>query len=427
VTTSGSVEEARRRLESARYRPLWTMARARLERTGLGISNRPIRLDVTGEAREAIAGLVGLSPAGNDPLSLRLDRLDDSLRTGAAAIGLRELLERVDGPLVDRRAVRLERDASVSALWRSLAQHSALAAHPRLGEWLVELRSSGSAVRLVGSLDAVGPTVGRGLDVLDRLPVDQVPLAVFAADATGDAHALDRSTTLGSLVAKALAYLDVVPTGGEPDGDTPGGTSSWRGAWARVGVVCDELSASVLVLNLELAGPARGPVASAIAGHRRAGLPLRLTLQQLRSEPLRTPAGLVVHSCENPSVVALAAATLGARSRPLICTDGQPNGAVDELIRQLRGSGSVVAHHGDFDWGGIRIANTLMSRHHIEPWRFATSDYRAALDAGRVPLDDGPHPESASWDADLVPTMGSCGRCVFEEQVLSTLIEDLRR
>jgi uncharacterized protein (TIGR02679 family) len=425
--TAGNRDEARRRLEAERYRPLWTAARARLERSGLTISNRPIKVDAAGDARAAIAGLVGQSPAGSDPLSLRLDRLDGALRTGAAAIGLVALLERIDGPLIDRRAMRAQREATVSSSWRSLAEHPATEASPRLVEWLDALRSSGSAVRLAGSVDAAGPLVRRGLDVVARLPVEEIPLAVFAAEATGDAHALDRATELGSLVVGALPHVDVLPGGQDPDAEALGAASSWRESWSRVGVVCDDVSVSVLVLNLDLVGPATGPVSSAIAEHRRAGLPLRLTLQQLRSEALRIPADAVVRSCENPSVVAQAAATLSTRAGALVCTDGQPNSAVGELIRQVRAAGARVAHHGDFDWGGIRIANALVSRHRVEPWRFSTPDYLAAGGIGRMPLAAPRHPVSASWDSALVPAMRTNRRCVFEEQVIPALIGDLRR
>lgn len=431
MTTPGS-DDPRRALADPAYRPLWDAARARLERNGVTISNRPVMVDVTGEARRAIAGLTGRSPAGTDPLAIRLDRLDEVLRNGAAGIGLVALLEQIDGPVVDRRAVRARRRATVSSSWAALTGHPATRLHPGLDEWLEGLRASGSALRTAGSLDQLEPLVRRALDVTTHLPADHVPLAVFAAQVTGDAHALDRSTPLGSLVTGALDHIDapdrIATAADDPDDTDPttGATRSWRDAWARVGVVCDDVSPSVLVLNLVPVDPDVGPVAGALDAHRRAGLPLRLTLRQLRAEPLRVPANLVVHSCENPSVVAHAAATLGDRSAPLICTDGQPNSAVDELIGQLTVAGVTVRHHGDFDWGGIAIANTLIARHRVEPWRFTTSDYLDAADRAQVPLGQPPNPVTASWDTELVPTMRQVARCLFEEQVIDLLLDDLR-
>lgn len=417
-------QDARQALHGAQYRPLWTAARARLERNGIAISNRPVKVDVVGESRRAIAGLTGRSPAGSEPLAIRLDRLDDALRSGAAAIGLVELLEGIDGPLVDRRAARARRRATVSATWAVLARHPATRSHPGLGAWLDAQRASGTALRLAGSLDGLESLVCSGLDVVARLPVDDLPLAVFAARATGDAHALDRGTPLGSLVVGALEHLR---NHDETVADSlPGNASrSWRDAWARVGVICDDVSPSVLVLNLTTTHAAPAPVSTALAAHRRAGLPLRLTLGQLRAEPLCVAEGSTVYCCENPSVVAHAATLLGAESAPLVCTDGQPNSAVDTLIGRLTTSGVTVRHHGDFDWGGIAIANTLVARHGVDLWQFSTSDYLAAAELGRVPLEAPTHPIAASWDTELVPSMQRTGHRVFEEQVLDALLADL--
>lgn len=427
-------EDARRQLDSLRYRPLWSAARARLERTGLALSSRPITVDIDGDARTAIAGLVGVSPAGTRPLSVRLDRLDESLRTGAAAVDLVTLLEEIDGPLVDRRAVRVAKAELLSSSWQALVRHSAVQRHPGLVEWMEGLRTSGTAVRLAGSADDLYPVVARCLDVLGELPADGVPLAVFAASLTGDAHALDRSTVLGSLAAGAVGFIEVAADDkGVADAAAfddraaaVGAARRWRDGWARVGVICDDVSASVLVLNLDPLAVG-GPVSSAIAGHRRAGLPLRLTLQQLQAEPLEFADDVIVRSCENPSVVVHAAAALGVHAAPLMCTDGQANSAVDELMRQVRDCGAAVAHHGDFDWGGITIANALVARHRVEPWRFGAADYLDVVDFGRVPLDLLRGPVAAVWDPNLAPAMQAAARCVFEEQVLPTLIDDLRR
>jgi hypothetical protein len=69
-------------------------------------------------------------------------------------------------------------------------------------------------------------------------------------------------------------------------------------------------------------------------------------------------------------------------------------------------------YHGDFDWPGIQIANTILARHRAEPWRMNTSDYRLAA-TGALGLS-GP-PVAASWDEELMPAMCALGRAVHEE------------
>ena len=49
------------------------------------------------------------------------------------------------------------------------------------------------------------------------------------------------------------------------------------------------------------------------------------------------------------------------------------------LLRALAAAGARLVHHGDFDWGGIRIGNVLHPRLPVVPWQFDAEAYiRAA-------------------------------------------------
>jgi uncharacterized protein (TIGR02679 family) len=402
----------------------------------LVISTRPVNVAAVGLDRVAIAGLLGLSPAGDEALRIRLDRLDQVLRDGAAAVSLVDLLTELGGPLVDRTALRRSAAEAREETWAWLAAHPATAEHTSLSGWLSDARATGLALRLAGSADRVRDLVGAALDILLRLPAADLPLAVLASEATGDAHALDRHRSLGTLVASALPGFDVdgggdeddgrgMHTGGVADPTEVGGAAEWRRRWARVGVVCDDLSVSVLALNLP-AVDGDDLVMSLLGDHRRAGEPVRVTLHQLERGALMIEPGTTVRLCENPTVVR-AALALGSACAPLVCTEGQPNSAVDHLIRRCVASGATVLHHGDFDWGGLRIANTLVTRHGVGVWRFGTDDYLAAASMGGVVsgLDPVPQGAAALWDPELVPTMHRMGARIYEEQVLDTLLTDL--
>lgn len=431
MTADARAEDARRRLSAPAYAPLWAAVRARLERTGLTINNRPVRVDVPpGPARADIAALVGISPAGSDPLPVRLDKFDEWLRSSAARCGLIELLAEIGGPLTDRRASRQAATDAADRVWVDLAAHPAVERLPALTEWLDEVRRSGLATRLAESPSHIARLVDQALDVLAVLPMADVPLARLAGQITTDTHALDRSQPLSTIVLNGLPLIPSGPVAhegpGDPDRRTRGGAAEWREAWARVGVLCDDLSVSVLVLNLPLVD-GDDVVGATIDRHRSAGEPLRLTLRQLSAATLRFPSGGMVRSCENPTVLAQAALDLGPASAPLVCTDGQPDSAVDELFHQLRKAGTMVAHHGDFDWGGIRIANTVMERHGAEPWRFGTDDYMDAVESVRADsLGPPPTGLTACWDHGLVESMTTAGARIYEEQLLDTLLHDLR-
>jgi uncharacterized protein (TIGR02679 family) len=240
----------------------------------------------------------------------------------------------------------------VVALWDRLADHP-LTARGDVRAWLVALREQGVLARLAGS-DGPGEAASlaeAALEVIRRLPASGAPLAVLASEACHNPHALDSGRPVATLVlrwAAAFTGRDGVPVLARDR----------RQLWSDVGVTCDPLSASVLVLGLRARG--RGLLATTLAAHADAGEPLRLTLRQLLGHPLASLHGRV-HVCENPAVVAAAANRLGAACCALVCVEGMPDTAGDRLLGMLA-AGAPLAFHCDFDWGGVRIGNVLVTR-----------------------------------------------------------------
>ena len=93
-----------------------------------------------------------------------------------------------------------------------------------------------------------------------------------------------------------------------------------------------------------------------------------LTLAELRAEPPR-PTGKVLFVCENPSIVAAAAGTLGARCPSLLCTAGWPNNAVAAILDAAEVSGMEILVHADGDEAGAAIATRVLTRASARPWR----------------------------------------------------------
>ncbi|MDQ3578344.1 MAG: DUF2399 domain-containing protein, partial [Actinomycetota bacterium] len=128
--------------------------------------------------------------------------------------------------------------------------------------------------------------------------------------------------------------------------------------------------------------------------------------------------------CENPIVVATAADELGAACPPVVCLSGQPSLAAIELLTLLASDGAHFVYHGDFDWGGIRIANGLTTRVDWTPWRFGTESYEQAILA-TVGDELRGQPATAHWDPRLRGAMEAAGRKIEEELFLPDLIADL--
>ncbi|HSK75259.1 MAG TPA: TIGR02679 family protein [Thermoanaerobaculia bacterium] len=394
---------------------LWPEVRVRME--SLGEARGTVRLaSVRDDERRAVADLLGLAKLPSGDVRIRLDRLDQALRASRFGVDLRTAMILLGGPLRDRTGEREEERLRWRELWADALAHPAVAARPGLRPWLAGLQASGLLRRLAAAGEE-RRLLEQALAVLAALapPREDVRLSVLASEALETSHALDAGRPVPSLVLRALALL--------ADRPPPRSARERRELWEAAGVVTDDLSCDLLVLGLVPAG--RGLVAEGLRAFAAAGEPVRLTLRQIAAGSLVFPPGLRVRVCENPVVVAAAADRWGPASAPLICLGGFPNHAGRRLLAHLARHGAEILYHGDFDWAGLMIANSLRETVPFEPWRFKVNDYRAALAHrfDRPELRDRPVP--APWDPELDRAMAEAGVAVEEETVLGDLIEDL--
>ncbi len=456
---------------------LWAAATAKLER--YGDVRGSVHLDQPDEAeRRAVADLLGLKavPPADRPLRVRLVDLDRILRRSRFAVGLTEALALHRGALRDLPAERLAEAEHWRRFWEQARRHPVILNHSELGPWLEDIESAGLYRRLAGRgsedsadllgrilavlayllgdddrsvtlaplrdvvapaplRDVVAPAPLRGVVALAPLRGDGVRLPVLASRVLGDSHALDAGHRVPALVLRALARIHRRPI--------PLLAAERRELWALAGVVCDDLSCDVLVLGLAPAGD--GLLHCTLREHAAAGEPMRITLRQLaNSAPVRLPAAARVFACENPAVISVAADRLGERSPPLVCLAGQPDTAALVLLRSLVEGGAELHYHGDFDWGGLRIANVLSRAVPFRPWRFTAADYLSAArgaehadlvgnppfvplrgDVPLVPLRG--NSVDAAWDHELCRAMKAQGVAVEEEAVIEDLLIDLER
>jgi len=391
----------------------WLVARVRRRlESGASVETVVKLADATTRQRTAVQRLLGRPPVAGRTLTVSLPEVDRMLReSGTCPGGLQEAVVALTGEVVDRQAVTTALEQAWQRAFEPLSE--AVVQRPDLAVWLAELRRSGLVRRLAGRPEVAGPLLDRLATIISCLPAAGEPLGRFAARVAGRAHALDDGEPLATLalgVARTLSGLE------------PGGGAEWRReVWASVGILCDELSTTVLTLGLP--GNGSSATGQALGALREAGQPAVLTLRQVVRDEI-APGVRRAFVCENPVVVATAADELGPASAPLICTGGQPSAAVMHLLRQLAAAGTDLAYHGDFDWGGIRIGNVVFERLPARPWRFGADEYRSTATSLHGPaLSDSP--VSASWDPNLRPAMESVGNAIEEEQVLDLLLTDL--
>jgi uncharacterized protein (TIGR02679 family) len=378
--------------------------------------------------RRAVELLLGRAPGTGASLTVRLAELDTALRISEVCPdGLAAAVTALTGPVPDRRAEAEQRDRA----WRdALRPLDDLAGRqPDLAGWITDLQTTGLLKRLSGddprAAQALCASAAR---VLITLPSPGVSLPVLAARTTGDAHALDDGRPLAALVLSAVRALAGLTS------DQTASAEGRRAAWSAVGVARDELSSRVLTLGLPGSDDASAADAASrtLAAAHATGEPLVLTFRQLTRAALSGTAGdlgvgaRTVFVCENPAVVAAAADELGPACPPLVCVEGQLSAAARALLTRLAGQGAGFAYHGDFDWGGIRIATGVFRLIGQAPWRFDEASYLAALESGHgSPLDTG-SPADSPWDPALRHALEHHRLRVEEEHVLDHLIADLR-
>lgn len=375
--------------------------------------------------REAIALLTGRPSRTARSARIDIASIDAALRAAGLCDSLRDALERLEGPIVNRAALC----TTAELAWSAMIQRPER--DPRLHGWL-QTPAAGALLKRLARRDtlAADTLLTQADAVLRRLPTPSLPRAQLAAQALGNAHALDAGQPVASLVLAAWRHGEATAApssrdmGGDAEAPLPADDEAQasderaRDIWARAGVLVNELARPALVLNL--------PVLAAVPS--APGEPTYLSLRRLLREP---PAwgvqGRHVYVCENPNLLAIAADRLGAGCAPLVCTDGMPAAAQRTLLNQLARAGARLHYHGDFDWPGLQIANHVLRSWQAQPWRMSTRDYEAAVQATPPRLRDLTASDlTATWDPQLVPAMCHHGLAIAEEAVADWLMEDLR-
>jgi uncharacterized protein (TIGR02679 family) len=359
----------------------------------------------------ALAALQGSPPRFSSSIQVDVARIDAALIGVGLADSLRDLLERLDGPIAH---VPSERDRT-AVLWTEAVAsctHGALAT-------LVQTPAGIGLLRRLSNRDPqkAAELLRLTTAVLQHLPAHGLTRARLAAEVLGNAHALDSGQPMATLVL--AVWRQSLPTASPQRDELELRGNNTRDIWAKAGVLVNELARPALFLNLPVQGP---------AAHRYClGEPDYLSLRALlRSPRCWDVGGRDVFVCENPNLLAIAADCLGVRCAPLVCTDGMPAAAQQELLAQLMQAGARLHYHGDFDWAGVRIGNYVVREYGARPWRFGATDYVDAVQAAPA-LElrlEGPE-ANASWDEALAPAMRNHRLPIPEEGVARKLLPDL--
>ena len=263
--------------------------------------------------------------------------------------------------------------------------------------------------------------VGQALETLKGMEQTgtESPLAVFAAEISGNPHYFDRGTGAGQLLVHGICYLK--------GGDLPGTAHSWRNLLQNAGVIPDNVSSMLHVYGLRLhRDNGWHPAYEAFC---QLGEPCVITMENLRGITKVQAAGQKVYVVENEMVFTWLLNRVGNQKLTLLCTSGQLRAVALEVISLLLDSGADIYYSGDLDPDGLGIADRLWQRFgdHIHMWRMSEEDYEKSLSGepidrlGMAKLEHIRHPLLKKTAAAI--RKKACAG--YQENILEELREDI--
>lgn len=271
-------------------------------------------------------------------------------------------------------------------------------------------RDRGQALELAGN-------VGEALVRVENAKAagTEIPLAVFAADITGNPHYFDRGTTAGQLLIHGICYLE--------NTSFPGNAHQWRGLLLSVGIVPDNVSSMVHAFGLRIkTTEGWHPAYEAFCARKE---PCVITMENLREVTGVQAAGNRVYVVENEMVFSYLLDKGKGKNFTLLCTSGQLRAAALDLVPFILDSGAEIRYSGDMDPDGLGIADRLWQKYgdRIQIWRMAPDDYAKSL-SGESIGETG----MAKLENIRNPLLQKTAACIMEKRMAAyqeNLLEDL--
>ncbi len=200
-----------------------------------------------------------------------------------------------------------------------------------------------------------------------------IRLAVLAARATGNPHALDRQNTAGTLLSHVLCRRD----GSEP----PENARQWKELYERNGIWVDELSSTVAAFGIHLM--TEEGLHPAYEGYCLRREPCIISLANLACGVRAFGESEKIYVVENEMVFSELIQRLSGTPVTLLCTSGQPRTAAYRLMELLCEGNERTSfwYAGDMDPEGLDIAQRIYAGFpgRVYIWRMGGEDYEKAI------------------------------------------------
>ena len=250
-----------------------------------------------------------------------------------------------------------------------------------------------------------------------------IRLAVLAAKATGNPHALDRQTTTGTLLSYVLCRRD--------NSIFPENARQWKELYEKNGIWVDELSSTVAAFGIHLM-TSEG-LHPAYEGYWLKKEPCIISLANLVHVQSAFGESEKIYIVENEMVFSELAEQLSDYPVTLLCTSGQPRTAAYKLMELLCESSRRVSfwYAGDMDPEGLDIAQRIFCSfpEKVHIWRMSIEDYRKALSQEKVSprrmemMKNLTHPVLRK----TAEKIGEWKRAGYQEMLLREMAQDIKQ
>lgn len=261
--------------------------------------------------------------------------------------------------------------------------------------------------------------VGKALILLEKRENEEVLLAVFAAEVSGNPHYFDKGTTASQLLTHAVCFWKRL--------EVPCNAYEWRECMQAVGLVSDNIASMVHAFGVQI--ETMEGVHPAYEAFRKRKEPYVLTAENLKVITGAKAIHRRVYVVENEMVFLHLVERIKEQEVTLLCTSGQMRVAAFLLLTHLIEGGATIYYSGDLDPEGMDIADRLWQRYGdvIHLWRMSTEDYNKAIsdeklsDRQLAKLERLKNP-MLCCTAEAVRRKGKAG---YQENLLEDLLGDL--
>jgi len=259
---------------------------------------------------------------------------------------------------------------------------------------------------------------------INHLPIKQnkfLRLGVFATDITKDPHFFDRGTFGGGLFLQGLGFIF--------NRENPANAGEVSELYYLAGIISDKISSLTVAKGVRLFN--KSEEHPAFKCFNDLNEDFVVTLSNLDTIKKACAIGNRVFVVENPNVFSAICDILKDEEFSLVCTNGQLRLASLILLDMLACGGSKIYYSGDFDGGGLLIAEGLKSRYgeKLVFWRFGVDDYLeniSDVDINDIGLKRLESIKSVEL-MDLVLEMTLKKKAAFQEMMVDKLSLDIRK